>query len=807
MASRVFTFPNLTPGKHRLPVGFQLTPDLAPDLLAVPVTPVIPPVVQTGDLITSQHENAVTQALNDLWTDVQYLDTNKLANPLTAKGDILTRDASAPKPLPVGANGQILTADSAQATGIKWATVNTASLGAVPTSRQIIAGAGMTGGGDLSADRTLTANVQTVFGRTGNVVLTSADIAGVAVPVARQVIAGTGMTGGGALSADVTLNADVATVFGRKGAVVAAAGDYTAAQVTNAVDVTGAYANPAWITALAWGKITGAPAILADPTTTLGDIIVRGASAVTRLGVGANGMVLTADSGQPLGVSWQTPTGGASGSQTPWLQDIQGNGYRLLNAGNIGVGTATIPLSSAIAGRAYLTIKGASDQAFIELATGAADADATNLGVLSFVDPLNSQTDKRLAAIIAARSGPTANNRGSYMNFFTRVDGGTAWAERMRIDNQGRVGIATASPSVLLDIFGANVPYGGQLRIAAPDYSQITFYNSGAPAVNGANLRGQLIYDHGTNRLQLINFAGGSYGPISLNPSGGNVGIGTASPNAKLSFGANAVVDLLHLYDNGSSNKYGFGIQASEMRLFADPAGAMTFGHMTYANAFTERMRIATSGNVCIGSTNPGQRLDVVGPSGAPAVGSSNTGIAWFRESAGNNGVNIGFLNGGYGWIQSQFIGGVAAYYPLALNPMGGNVGIGITGPTSLLHVNGGNINVSGGQYLQNGSPLSLGGVTTQNVVTASRALGTTYQNTTGKPMCVSVSAVQSGGSVILTANADSASTPNTQVATIQGASGAGVVMQLVFWVLPNNYYRVFINAGSPTLSIWTEWY
>src|SRR5215471_1680589 len=56
-------------------------------------------------------------------------------------------------------------------------------------------------------------------------------------------------TGGGAVS----------SVFGRTGAVVAVTGDYTAAEVTNAVDSTGSYANPSFITSLAWSKITGAP--------------------------------------------------------------------------------------------------------------------------------------------------------------------------------------------------------------------------------------------------------------------------------------------------------------------------------------------------------------------------------------------------------------------------------------------------------------------------------------------------------------------------------------------------------------------
>jgi hypothetical protein len=119
---------------------------------------------------------------------------------------------------------QVLTYDAASD---RW--IPATPTGGVPTSRQIIAGTGLTGGGTLAADRTLAVdisaeleriqdavaamfvdgtNITHVYDDTTGTLTVTASGSGGGVPTSRQIIAGTGLTGGGDLTADRTLAID-----------------------------------------------------------------------------------------------------------------------------------------------------------------------------------------------------------------------------------------------------------------------------------------------------------------------------------------------------------------------------------------------------------------------------------------------------------------------------------------------------------------------------------------------------------------------------------------------------------------------
>ena len=97
-------------------------------------------------------------------------------------------------------------------------------------------------------------------------------------------------------------------------------------------------------------------------------------------------------------------------------------------------------------------------------------------------------------------------------------------SERMRIDTSGNVGIGTTSPVAKLQVYATG---------DCVDESSCNTLRLGSSAVGG------MATYFGVNNTNSYSYIGSvksgtAYSPLILNPSGGNVGIGTTSPNNKL---------------------------------------------------------------------------------------------------------------------------------------------------------------------------------------------------------------------------------------------------------------------------------
>jgi hypothetical protein len=195
-------------------------------------------------------------------------------------------------------------------------------------------------------------------------------------------------------------------------------------------------------------------------------------------------------------------------------------------------------------------------------------------------------------------------------------------------------------------------------------------------------------------------------------------------------------------------------------------------------------------GKIGIGDTSPDQKLEVMDS------GAANTQITVSNTNAGDYDAQIGFeLADGTNVFTMGIDDSDGDKFKISTTALGtgdsividstGKVGINTNSPSQTLTVNGG--------FVYN---------MTQNDVTASRALGTVYQNTTGRIMYVNVIyGHSSAGSVYGYTGA--ANPPTTLVA--QCSNNAVYASTMHFIVLPNYYYKVTQDVVSNFT--WIEWY
>jgi len=339
---------------------------------------------------------------------------------------------------------------------------------------------------------------------------------------------------------------------------------------------------------------------------------------------------------------------------------------------------------------------------------------------LDIVSAINSQTmriwSKGLsnASTLSIRTGDSGNSRIHFgdnsdedigqiryvhgddsMRFITNT------VEGLRIDSQGRVGIGITNPSQRLTV------QGSILKTRADSGIGLIYLQ------NDGSQNGQVVVNQkdGVTKV-LLHSDGASYF------KGGNVGIGTADPDAKLEVvgddgvsvfndAKNATVQLgtgrIELSRSDSVSYIDFKTGSVEdydcrIQQFGNGLRFYTGGQGNTG----ERLRINSDGDVGIGTDAPGAKLDVNVGSSVTAFNVSGSEGQLFSVTNNLSSGSIFSVNDISGSPSVDVdADGTIQLAPLLPDEM---VGIGTTNPTSKLHVVG-NTNLDGALTIRSVSP------------------------------------------------------------------------------------------------------
>ena len=418
-------------------------------------------------------------------------------------------------------------------------------------------------------------------------------------------------------------------------------------------------------------------------------------------------------------------------------------------SGRIGMFTSNPTVSLDVGGNDAIRIpSGTTNQRPLTDASGCIRYNTTTSSYEGFKDgsewgTLGGVIDVDRDTYISAETTPGTDN--DQLKFYTDD------SEKMIIDKNGRVGIGTSSPSQALHVIGS---------IQATTF----FGNVIADTMNGTI----------TTAAQ-PNIT--SVGTLTSLTTTGNVGIGTTSPGDKLEVNSGNIIlkgnaPKIKFYSNNGtygneilsyhSDSVNYGLQiytpgtsfwynanysycSIQNRPNQDKPHGQFYLHYGNNNdsdrnvgvflsaSPSENNYINNGGNVGIGTNSPTYMLEVI--SEAQVSDPNFTPTYWYGSlycGHTNGGITLGRIGPTHtNCIQSRYDGAGSS---LAINPFGGNVGIGTTSPSHKLDVNG-TMRVTGtitGNLQGNASTASTSTKSNVDVISSSH-LHTVFVVTTGE--------------------------------------------------------------------------
>jgi hypothetical protein len=351
-------------------------------------------------------------------------------------------------------------------------------------------------------------------------------------------------------------------------------------------------------------------------------------------------------------------------------------------------------------------------------------------------------------------------------NFYVRS--GNGGSNKLVVNSSGRVGIGTTNPSRELDVVGVIQAQGNfkslvsssSTNLGTSNGGNVTLTNSSATDGNFNNIGGYNSNSLVTSQINFINVSqAGRTGDISFNTHNGSdllermridssgIVTGTITDD---SFSDVDQLILKRIWSTGSSGDRSHGIALKDAnstmaRIYADRVNSGTnyksdlvFITNTGATGTdtSEKMRIDSSGNVGIGTTSPGGKLDIKTPMGTSGrfdgaqlrLESTNTvdttgfqGIRFATSTTPNYGWSMGANRSGSGRGSFRFfehINSITGVERFTIK-QDGNVGIGTTNPAYKLDISGslrattgiflGNISTSGSVLFNDNQGINFG--------------------------------------------------------------------------------------------------
>ena len=351
--------------------------------------------------------------------------------------------------------------------------------------------------------------------------------------------------------------------------------------------------------------------------TAAGDLYINPASNNTTLYDGTNAQILNVYNAGNLAIKLDSVAGTYGGvilSQAG-LNFVHGySGYGLvLSHYNVGGSNAIVSGDASNPDNLYINNGGANDwsnviiSGNVGIGTDSPDSklhvdsgvsstsDWGNLGIISDF-PINnagriytSYLLQDSESIKGAGIGLAYDGTGYKMHFGTASTTSSGLSTQMTIDRLGNVGIGTAS------LFsGAKLDVYGDLVLGQQNW-----------AIRGNNANADIGFEE---------LAGGSFSDANLRlylQSGGNVGIGTTSPDYKLEVESTSDADLISIKSTAIANNTQMRLGISGNDSVISGTGGST-GSLVFKTYGTERMRIDSNGWVSVVTKpNSGLNYDV----------------------------------------------------------------------------------------------------------------------------------------------------------------------------------------------------